>query len=188
MTLEEWQTCADPHEMLKFVRGSASDRELRLFASACCRRIWSHMSDKSRAAVEVAERFAVGTATEQELAAAESEAWRVTNLLLDALVATPKEERRSIRVQVEASKAAAEAAVCRMRQPKEDGSGQLASNNSRVWAAAWVVSSIVTGAVRRSLQDRDRAEVETEERAAHAELLRGIKGRYKTWEEPSSLR
>jgi hypothetical protein len=56
-----------PTLMLEFLQGKASDRNLRLFASACCRRI-SHLivHPVSQASVDVAERFPDGLATDGE--------------------------------------------------------------------------------------------------------------------------
>jgi hypothetical protein len=79
MTLADWQTCTDPGKMLAYLSGKASERKLRLFACACCRRIWNLLHEEgSRQAVETAERFADGLASADELAQAKVRAKKVT--------------------------------------------------------------------------------------------------------------
>jgi hypothetical protein len=59
VTESEWAECRDTQAMLAFVGNRASDRKLRLFAAACCRRAWHLFSDeRGREAVEAAERYA----------------------------------------------------------------------------------------------------------------------------------
>jgi hypothetical protein len=73
ITESEWQVADDPAWMLNYFRGIIRQhaRKLRLFAVACCRCIWPLLVDpRSRRAVEVAERYADGAATEEELRAA----------------------------------------------------------------------------------------------------------------------
>jgi len=52
------------------------DKTLRLFACACVRQVWHLLTDdRSKNAVEVAERYANGQATDKELSAAWDAAW-----------------------------------------------------------------------------------------------------------------
>ena len=61
MTENEWQTCTDPTPMLHFLRGRVNERKVRLFACACCRRIWYHLVHYGEwQPVLVAEQFADG--------------------------------------------------------------------------------------------------------------------------------
>ena len=56
--------------------GVLTDRELRLFACWSVRNVWHLLTDeRSRNAVEVAERYANGEATADELASARDAAW-----------------------------------------------------------------------------------------------------------------
>jgi len=92
MTEQEWLTSTDPRRMLDhLLHGAiafrerpgglpanrrtrlpcATDRKLRLFACACCRAVWPLLADQRiRLAVEVAEKFADGLETRDELLAA----------------------------------------------------------------------------------------------------------------------
>jgi hypothetical protein len=60
MTEAEWLDCTDPTPMLEFLRGKVSDRKLRLFACACCYKVWLLLDHRCRKAIESAEGFADG--------------------------------------------------------------------------------------------------------------------------------
>jgi hypothetical protein len=61
MNETEWLDSADPKTMLKFLGRTADSRRLRLFAVACCRRIWHLLPNEyCRDLVEAAERDADG--------------------------------------------------------------------------------------------------------------------------------
>ncbi len=101
MTGAEWLKAVDPKPILEFlklnnkkkgIRYKKSERKLRLFATACCRRVWSRIDDHEvgrshsflvelgwgnegkdiradcgRKGIEIAERFADGLASQEEL-------------------------------------------------------------------------------------------------------------------------
>jgi hypothetical protein len=71
MTEKQWLKCHDLDEMLRFLSGKTSERKLRLFACASCRRIWGRITHlRSRRALEISESYADGQADFTELEAA----------------------------------------------------------------------------------------------------------------------
>jgi hypothetical protein len=77
VTEEGWLVCSDPAVMQAFLSRSPDERRMRLFLARCCRRIWHLITDgRSRAAVESAERFALGEVNSAEL----FQAWRLARV------------------------------------------------------------------------------------------------------------
>jgi hypothetical protein len=71
MTEDEWRNSENLWAMVSFLRDRASERKLRLFAVACCRRVSQYFKDpRSNAALDVNEHYADGLATSEELEAA----------------------------------------------------------------------------------------------------------------------
>jgi hypothetical protein len=83
MTEAEWQACEDPFLMLNHLQPAkgkwfgwlwptpkTSDRKLRLFGVACCRRILDLMWAGCRPGIEASERFAEGLAGQEALKSA----------------------------------------------------------------------------------------------------------------------
>jgi hypothetical protein len=103
MTEAEWLACEHPRFMLEYLRGRGSGRKLRLFACACCRRIWQLLADKRfRQAVKVAELYADGQARKAELVAARDEA---------AVAALKEAEQRAARGEFPAHYAQGQASL-----------------------------------------------------------------------------
>jgi hypothetical protein len=94
MTEREWLACETAEPMLVYLGASPGGgkalkreqrprpdrRKLRLFACACVRPFFHLLSTPSREAIEVAEQFADGIATEEDRARAEDSAWKVPDL------------------------------------------------------------------------------------------------------------
>jgi hypothetical protein len=152
VTEQEWLACTDPTPMLAFLRGRASERKARLFAVACCRRIWSLLEDeRSRMAVAVAERFADGLATASEVGAARwdaDEAYRYRDS------ASPHDSAAYVAVSVclKQARLAAEFAVVYTGYAVEDDAVRLGSTSQII--------------------DRGKHEAQTAENIASSSLLR----------------
>lgn len=70
MTEDEWLASTDSRPVWNVVSRKISNRKIRLLICACCRRVWDLLVDyRSREAVEVAERYADGSANRDDLIA-----------------------------------------------------------------------------------------------------------------------
>jgi hypothetical protein len=68
VTEAAWLRSKDLWAMFSHLGPNRSERKSRLFAAACCRRVWPLLDEDHRLAVEVAERFADGLADNEERA------------------------------------------------------------------------------------------------------------------------
>jgi hypothetical protein len=91
MTEAEWLAATDPVPMLRFFEGKGSERQLRLFAVACCQHVWPLLDHPPcLPAVDVAARYADGEAARDELAAARrtvDEAFSIKDSYLQSKIA-----------------------------------------------------------------------------------------------------
>jgi hypothetical protein len=156
MSGDEWDICSDPTPMLEFLRGKASDRKLRLFACACCRRI-GHMIINPQALnlLKVAEQFADQTAGDTERHDGRQLAQQLAQGKgITRAPTIPKWERRAIStVYYALARNAGEAAV---------NSSQIA-HDALIWRAGGHLSC-------------DWRRIKNDEDAAQAHLLRDIFG------------
>jgi hypothetical protein len=176
MTESEWNTATDPEVMLEFLGHSRfafmksghklSARKFRLCAVAVCRRVWSLLTDAElRTAVETAERYADGDATEEEFADACSDAGARSGTLLS--VAFSAGDRESY-----ARANAASAASSAVRSFAFDAA------KSSVYFAGLAMAGNALGQSTSSPEGMA-------ERLAQAELLRDIFGN--PWRSPATL-
>src|SRR5262245_37467834 len=76
MNEHAWLNESEPDGMLRLLGARAGDRKLRLFACACLRELWDRTNSLAfRRAVYMAERFADGQASREEVRSAFILAW-----------------------------------------------------------------------------------------------------------------
>src|SRR5262245_1547008 len=153
-----WLSCDDPRPMLEHVRGSTSPRKLRWFACACVRAFWPLLRDpRSRAAVEMAERFADGRADTAELAQAEVAAFEVA-------------EAADLRATVSDPAWAAARAAARTVSFDAYGAASGAAFVSALCAAPWAFDS------NGEVAHHGEPTAKTQARRGQCDLLREIVG------------
>jgi len=137
MNEEEWLSCTDPAPMLRHLQENhVSQRKLRLLACACCRQIWDLLPDpRSRHAVEVAERYADGLASEVELGRVLPPAMAATGATKHAADAAYWAANKKPGEPLENVFAAAAAAPSRQAAQKASSNDQIA-----VWHAIQTAS------------------------------------------------
>src|SRR5438094_516856 len=132
MTEAEWLQVTQPQIMLEHLRGKASDWKSRLFACACCCRLWHRLSDeRTRNLVLMAERFADGQVSAEELA--------YDRARCRALVSELSEEATRLILSEEARAGRAEtlAAVTTAVTQEQAASAAQATGRPVAWAAAF---------------------------------------------------
>ncbi|QEL16910.1 hypothetical protein [Limnoglobus roseus] len=96
MTEQEWSISADPTRMLEFLKATASDRKLRLFASACCDRVLrargangdlADAEDYLTALDREADRIGSPEEWDAAIERVLGKRWEITDRTLDALEA-----------------------------------------------------------------------------------------------------
>jgi hypothetical protein len=177
MTEDDWLGAVDPGPMLRHLLGRASERKLRLFAVACCRRVRQHIvAEASWAAVKAAERFADGRIDADEMEQARQAAEAVIHIggddLLDEMSDLPAHALRA--AVAAASQPAATAALLAAElaadHRRHEGDRQVDADQAAglvYWAG---------GPLRPDFRYCGGPYYGVRERAAQADLLRDLFG------------
>jgi hypothetical protein len=167
-----WAACTNPGWMLWAlgkIDGGKTDQRYRLLACRFVRetplhdgrKVWDLLTDpRSRAAIEVAERYAKGEATDIELEAAGDAAWAAAG-------AAAWDAARAARA---AAGAASDAASDAARDAAGDAAGAAAW--AAAWDAAWGAAWAAAGAASDAAGDAAGADA----RAAQCNIIREVFG------------
>jgi hypothetical protein len=182
MTEASWQACGDPHEMLDYLleHTRLTDRKLRLFACACCRRIWQLLKDpRSRTAVEVAEAYTDGRASPEDLSNAAAEAREVEpSTQVEQYIDSAEDLGRKARLYV-ACAAACVAGSLRERTAASYVQGAVywsAVLDAQERASERAIFAFLRSSYTSFVPAAARVAARESERSAQADLLRDIVG------------
>src|SRR3954469_14124089 len=107
MTEAQWLAGPELGFLAEEAARSGSLRKMRLLAAACCRRVWHLLRDeRSRIAIEVAERYAEGRAGPGEREDAFAGASRANDALVDLKYDQPPGTDPGIEAALRAAQAA----------------------------------------------------------------------------------
>ncbi len=125
--------------------GVLTDRELRLFAVFCARQVEHLLTDqRSKDAIDTAEKFAKGEATYEELAAAEAAAWAAARAAARVAAWAADRDAAWAAARVAAWDAARVAAWAADRDAARAAARVAAWDAA--WAAAWAAAEAAAAA------------------------------------------
>jgi hypothetical protein len=175
MTDAEWLALTDTLPAVNAAAPHVSDRKLRLFVIACCRRVWHMLPDDGyRKAVEVAERFCDGLATSRQLARARNIATALHQAWLEA---TPSLRSRRDLAPFEAYQCASVAFD--KESPKSPWRTLVGRYSGGSYSALYGTDGAATAAAYAAMhegQSEPDESVLSAERAVQCALLRDIVG------------
>jgi hypothetical protein len=162
----EWLACTDPEPMLAFLKREASNRKLRLFAVACCRRIEVLLVDKrSLAALAAFEQYLDGGCGKAEFSLFSSHAREASDAILAPLYGDNE-------IVHNAESLAACAVTCALNTTRSKKFA-LSAISSAYYASHAAAAATV---FRRTGPSPDVGAVENAESLAQAQLLQDILG------------